>query len=68
MALSDGALHMFVRPIDRVEDQIFDAVRDAVEAGWTPKAFLQSVREAWAYKLDEDKKAAMEALRRATRS
>jgi hypothetical protein len=52
-----------VRPIDRTEDDIWDAVRAAIHSGWSPEHFLRAVREVWASTLDEDKAAAMQALR-----
>ena len=64
IALTMGSTgpRLFVRSIDRVEDSIFDAVQEAIAAGWTPIGFLRSVREAWSYALDESKKEAIREL------
>lgn len=63
LAAVDGAVVMRVTPIDRVADEIWDAVRSAVTAGWTPERFLAEVRGSWAQALDDDKAAAMKAMR-----
>lgn len=36
-----------VTPIDRVADNIWDAVEAAQSAGWTPKQFINEAKEAW---------------------
>ncbi len=48
-----------IRPT-RIEDKVWDAVEEAVNAGWTPRQMMQEVRECWAESLkqkaqDDDK-------------
>lgn len=40
------------------EDRIWDAVRDAIAAGWTPRQFRNEAASAWDYELDERRKHA----------
>ena len=61
---SDGSPHWFVRPIDRTVDQIWDAVREAINQGMTPQEFKREVSEAWQYHLEADAKAALQELRK----
>jgi hypothetical protein len=44
-----------VNPIDRVTDEVWDAVASAICANWTPERFLNEVKQAWAHELDEHK-------------
>ena len=59
---SDGALHFFVRPIDRTVDQIWDAVREAINTNMLPEQFKREVADAWEYHLKEDAKWARKEL------
>ena len=54
LALHGGALTFAVQPIDRVADRIWDAVRDAINAGMSPERFRQESKEAWQHCLTED--------------
>jgi hypothetical protein len=56
-----------VTPSDRVADEIYDAVRGAICANWTPERFISEAREAWAYEMREQAKAADEAFARSQR-
>jgi ABC-type glycerol-3-phosphate transport system substrate-binding protein len=40
----------------RMQNQIWDAVQEAVEEGMDPTLFLKEVREAWAEALNDKKK------------
>ena len=53
-----GSIIMRVTPVDRVADKIYDAVQDAILAGWTPARFKREAAEAWDYELEQAKKAA----------
>jgi hypothetical protein len=35
----------------RVEDKIWEAVQEAISAGWTPKQFRSEAGDAWAHEL-----------------
>jgi hypothetical protein len=55
---------MFVTPIDRVSDQIWDAVREAINANMTPDQFKHEASEAWQHHLAEDAKDAAKEFRK----
>lgn len=57
-----GSLRYFVTPIDRVADQIWDAVREAILANMTPDQFKREAAEAWKHHLAEDAKDASKTL------
>lgn len=46
----------------RVEDKVWDAVREAIDAGWTPQQFRYEIADAWEEHLRDDAKAAKRAL------
>jgi hypothetical protein len=48
------------------EDQLWDAVREAVEAGVEPKGFVAEMRQAWKETLEDNMKLQLEALRATT--
>ena len=48
----------------RIQDQIWDAVRDAISAGMEIRDFLREVEGDWMTCLDDDKKAAAEEFAR----
>lgn len=54
---------MFVTPSDRVTDQIWDAVREAINANMTPKQFLSECEDAWQHHLKQDAEYASDVLR-----
>lgn len=53
---------MMVRPSDRVSDQIWDAVREAINANITPDQFKREAAQAWEHHLSEDAKHAVRTL------
>lgn len=59
---STGTPRLFVTPINRVTDQIWDVIREAINANMTPQQFKNEVIEAWTYCLKEDIKAATDEL------
>ena len=42
-----GAPRMYVPDISKTEDAIWEAVQEAITAGWTPKQFRNEARSAW---------------------
>lgn len=62
--LSDGIPCYYATPINRIVDQIWDAVREAINANMTPDQFKREVAEAWASHLREDAKYAQQELLR----
>jgi hypothetical protein len=46
------------------EDAIWDAVRQAIGEGMTPKRFKEEVAQAWEQELRDDMKAAGDELRK----
>jgi N-acetylglucosamine kinase-like BadF-type ATPase len=62
LAVADGALTFRVQPIDRAADRVWDAVREAIDAGMTPERFRSEAAEAWEHHLTEDGKHAAETL------
>lgn len=59
---SGGSLHVGVRVPTGVEDRIWEAVEEAIEAGWTAKRFRQEAASAWEAELDRQAKAAVDDL------
>jgi len=53
VVIRDGALVMQVTPHDRVTDHIYDAVQEAIEAGWDAERLRREIREAWFILVDE---------------
>jgi hypothetical protein len=47
----------------KAEDAIWKSVEEAIISGMTPEQFLQTVREAWAYERDEQKKMELEKFK-----
>jgi hypothetical protein len=62
IGLKDGVPCFYVTPINRVTDQIWDAVREAINANMLPEQFKREVAEAWNWHLQEDAKAATKEL------
>lgn len=60
---ADGNARMFVTPSDRVADQIWDAVREAINANMTPKQFLSECEDAWQHHLKQDGEYARDVFR-----
>lgn len=46
-----GDIGMRVVPIDRIADRVWDAVEEAINAGWTVEQFRCECAEAWAHTL-----------------
>lgn len=63
LGLRDGVPCFYVTPINRVTDQIWDAVRDAICANMTPEQFKTEVIQAWQHHLAEDAKDVAKVLR-----
>lgn len=53
-----GLPHIGVRMPSRVEDSVWDAVREAIAAGWTVERFRRECASAWDDALNEDRKSA----------
>jgi hypothetical protein len=51
----------------RTEDLIWDAVEEAVHAGWDPTRFVREARQAWANTLADDAEAANKEFDRLSR-
>jgi hypothetical protein len=51
----------------RVEDKIWDAVEEAVNAGWDAQRFIREAHDGWAHKLSEDAKDADKEFAKASR-
>lgn len=62
IALRNGVPCFVVSPIDRVGDQIWDAVREAINANMPPEQFKHEVAQAWSHHLKRDAEAAMKEL------
>jgi hypothetical protein len=45
----DASLHV-LKP-SRVEDKVWDAVQEAIIAGWTPRQFVSEAADAWSQEL-----------------
>jgi len=60
--ISNGLPTMGVHTPSRVEDAVWDAVEEAISAGWTPAKFRREVIAAWDHELDEQKKQALKEL------
>lgn len=41
---------------DRVEDKVWEAVEEAIDAGWTPERFMREVRSDWSAYLAQKRK------------
>jgi hypothetical protein len=54
---NDGLPSMFVRPHDRVADKIWDAVSEAVIAGWTPEQFRTEALSSWVQAVEDESRA-----------
>jgi hypothetical protein len=60
------AAFQIVRPT-RTEDKIWDAVEEAIAAGWTPQQFVSEARESWRTALQDRVKDADKEFERMTR-
>lgn len=60
----DGLPRVGCRPPSRVEDSIWDAVAEAIDAGWTPQKFRLEAAEAWETYLRDEAKWAGKELRK----
>ena len=58
---SDGP-RLYCTGPDRVTDQIWDAVREAIYAKITPEQFRREAAQAWSHYLGEDAKDAVKIL------
>lgn len=58
LSMESGVPHMFVTPINRVTDLIWDAVQEALCANMTPEQFRREASQAWQHYLREEQKAA----------
>jgi len=45
---------MSVTHPSKVEDAIWDAVEEAINAGWTPRQFKNEIAAAWVERLKQD--------------
>ncbi len=62
MSMVGGLPRFQVTPIDRVTDQIWDAVREAINSNMTPQQFKCEAADAWESHLKEDAKDAAKEL------
>ena len=46
-----------------VEDAVWEAVEQAIEAGWSPERFKAEIADAWKEKLEDKAKHAWEVLK-----
>ena len=60
--IRNGDVTFNVRKPSRVEDAIWNAVQEAIEAGWTAKQFRQEAASAWEDELGRQAKAAVNDL------
>lgn len=58
LGLSDGVPYMRVTPTDYAADKVWEAVREAIIAGWTVERFRSEAADAWKYELAEAAKHA----------
>lgn len=58
----DGVPVMRVCQYSRVEDAIWDAVEEAINAGWDARKFRMEAASAWEHRLKEDAKDALRDL------
>lgn len=59
----DWRLRVFVRQPSKVEDAVWEAVEQAIEAGWDPKRFKIEAEQAWEEKRQDDTKEEMKQWR-----
>lgn len=64
LTLVDGVPVMRVKTPDKVEDAVWEAVDEAINAGWDARRFRREAAEAWEQRLRDDAKAAREDLMR----
>lgn len=64
LSAAHGAVTFNVRQPSRVEDAIWDAVQEAIEAGWDAKAFKREAASAWEDALTRQAKQAVDELHR----
>lgn len=64
LSMIDGIPRYQVTPRDRVADQIWDAVREAINANMTPDQFKSEAAEAWTHHLKDDAEYARKELSR----
>ena len=57
----DGLALSVTRPT-RVEDAVWEAVEEAIAAGWTPERFRNEAADAWRERLQEEAKDAAKIL------
>ena len=60
--LSDGAINMQVNRPSKTEDAIWDAVEEAIAAGWTPENFRTEAASAWCQLLRDEAEHAAKVL------
>jgi hypothetical protein len=63
IGLSESAVTLSVIRPSRAEDLLWDAVREAVTAGWSPERFRSEVASAWEEALKDDAKDAREVFK-----
>lgn len=59
-----GGIGLHVTRPSRVEDAVWEAVSEAICAGWTPEQFSSECAGAWDETLDESRKDAAKAWAR----
>jgi hypothetical protein len=63
-ALHGGSVTFNVRQPSRVEDAIWNAVQEAIDAGWDAKAFKAEAASAWEEELRRQAKDAVAVLQK----
>lgn len=58
MRIYGGALRFGVTQSSRAEDQVWEAVAEAIAEGWSAKEFKCVAAEAWTYELKQKAKDA----------
>lgn len=64
LGVDGSGLTMRVTQPTRTEDKVWDAVREAIDEGWTPKRFAIEVAQAWTDAVKEDARHAIDAVRK----
>ena len=61
---ASGSLTVGVTKPTYTEDKVWDAVREAINEGWTPKRFRAEVADAWETAIKDDARDAIKAVRK----
>ena len=59
-----GGISLRVTPSDRIADKVWDAVEDAIDAGWTVERFRREAAECWDGYMSEKRKRDADAWRK----